>query len=163
MMSMSVPSKKAFSMVTAIITIVFMATLSALIMNVTSKTLQATSIMYQKEQAALLARSYTELAVLYVSGYERTPSKGCVETINSTFGESGNLYTITSTVKYIGNSANNNLPCTNANILGSWNSVNSGFDQTLSVVIDTYVKYKIVDDTNINRDVSFHRRTLQKL
>ncbi|MBD3794903.1 MAG: type II secretion system protein [Epsilonproteobacteria bacterium] len=162
-MMMKTNSKRAFSMVTAIITIVFMATLTALIMNVTSKTLQATSIMYQKEQASLLARSYTELAVLYVSGYERTPNSGCVETINSTFGENGNLYTITSTIKYIGNSANNNLPCTTSNILASWSSVNSGFDQTLSIVIDTYVKYKILDDTNINRDVTFHRRTLQKL
>ncbi len=62
--------RRAFSMVTAIFVIFIMSSITALIMGVTSKTLKATTQQYQKEQASLLARSYTELAMLYVLNYD---------------------------------------------------------------------------------------------
>ena len=58
--------KKAFSMVTAVFVIFIMSSVTMLIMNVTNKTVKATTKQYQKEQAQLLARSYTELAILYI-------------------------------------------------------------------------------------------------
>jgi len=167
-----VKHKKAFSMVTAIFVMFIMASLTALIMNVTGKTVKETTQQYQKEQAMLLARSYTELAILYTIYYDRTSGNNCLETITDHFGEAyPNGYDIDIRIKYIGNStilancrnnieANGDFNLTNTN--ATWTNNSSGFDSTLSLVIDTYIKYRDLDDQN-NRDITFHRRTLQKL
>ena len=173
--------KKAFSMITAIFVIVIMATVSALIMNITGKTIKATTQQYQKEQAQLLARSYTELAILYVIHYDRRAvpvgNGNCLETITDHFGEAGdNGYDIRINIKYLGNDTQLN-GCTKtilangtigtASILAkraSWVDapINGNINNTISLVIDTYITYKDFDDPS-NRDISFHRRTLQKL
>ena len=80
-------TKKAFSMITAIFVIVIMSAVTALIMNVTGKTLKETTQQYQKEQAALLARSYTELAIWQVLNYDRTVTPDCLTTFNRHFGD----------------------------------------------------------------------------
>ena len=167
--------KKAFSMITAIFVIVIMATVTALIMNVTGKTIKATTQQYQKEQAQLLARSYTELAILYILHYDRTAGTGsCLETITDHFGEAGNDgYNITIKIKYIGNDAllvdcNNTIEPNGdfnlSNQTATWidNSSTDGINKTISLIIDTFVTYKDFDDPS-NRDITFHRRTLQKL
>ncbi|MBU1667904.1 type II secretion system GspH family protein [bacterium] len=151
-------SKKAFSMVTAIVTIVIMATLTSLIMSVTGKTMKATTQQYQKEQAALLARSYTELALLYVSGYDRTGGD-CIETITAHFGPAHPYgYDITTNIQYIGKEAAL-VGCGPA--LSRLNG-GSSFDETMSIIVDIYIKYRNLDDP-LNRDITFHRRSLQKL
>jgi len=167
-----VKHKKAFSMVTAIFVIFIMASLTALIMNVTGKTVKATTHQYQKEQVMLLGRSYTELAILYVLYYDRNSGNNCLETINDHFGEAyPNGYDIDIKIKYIGNStilancrnsieSNGDFNLTNTN--ATWTNNSGGFDNTLSLVIDTYIKYRDFDDPN-NRDITFHRRTIQKL
>jgi len=171
-----VKHKKAFSMVTAIFVIVIMATVSSLIMNVTGKTVKETTQLYQKEQAQLLARSYTELAILRVIDTNRTAltPNPCLEEINENFGAKLGFhgYDINVTIKYIGNSnflarCRNNIeangafnPLNNAN--ATWNNNTVGFYNTISLVIDTYISYKDFDDPE-NRDIVFHRRTLQKL
>jgi type II secretory pathway pseudopilin PulG len=151
--------KKAFSMITAIFTIVVMASLTALIMGVTGKTLKATTQQYQKEQAVLLARSYTELAILYVMSYERNSTNRCIQTINSHFGEAYPLgYDITTNIQYIGQQASLIwCPNTIATLNGG-----SGFDSTMSLVIDTYVNYRDFDDP-LDKNITFHRKSLQKL
>jgi cell division protein FtsI/penicillin-binding protein 2 len=162
--------REAFSMVTAIFVIFIMASLTALIMNVTSKTVKLTTQQYQKEQASLLARSYTELAMLYVINYDRVANNNCIEDIDGSFGDTNNLYTIHTHIQYIGNSEL--LPNCGTNITPSWNvSSPVGFDSTLSIVIDVYVRYKDFDDPSalsiteggIDRNITFHRRTVQKL
>lgn len=151
-------SKKAFSMVTAIITIVVMATLTSLIMGVTGKTMKATTQQYQKEQAALLARSYTELALLYVSSYDRTGGD-CMEHITAHFGPAyPNGYDIRINIQYIGKKS----ALTGCNAVIAKLNGGSNFDETMSIIVDTYVKYRDLDDT-LNRDITFHRRSLQKL
>jgi type II secretory pathway pseudopilin PulG len=154
-----VKDKKAFSMITAIFVIVIMATVTALIMNVTGKTIKETTQQYQKEQAQLLARSYTELAILNVLHYDR--SADCLEKITDHFGATGdNGYDVDIRIKYIGqNAALTNCSATNkiASLNGS-----TEFDNTVSMVIDTYITYKDFDDPQ-KRDITFHRRTLQKL
>ena len=159
--------KKAFSMITAIFVIVIMATVSALIMNITGKTIKATSQQYQKEQAQLLARSYTELAILYVMHYDRTVD--CLESITDHFGAIGdNGYDVRINIKYIGNATL--LPnCSktidisgNVGSTATWSDTDVGFNSTISLIIDTYIRYKDFDDPS-NRDITFHRRTLQKL
>lgn len=165
-----VKSKKAFSMVTAIFVIVIMATVTSLVMNVTGKTVKATTMQYQKEQAQLLARSYTELAILYVIHKDRT--NGCIETITDHFGATGNDgYDVRMNISYIGNdtllaNCNNNIESdgtidlTNTN--ATWINDTVGFDKTISMVVDTYITYKDFDDPS-NRDITFHRRTIQKI
>jgi type II secretory pathway pseudopilin PulG len=159
--------KKAFSMVTAIFVIVIMASISAMIMNVTGKTLKATTSQYQKEQATLLARSYTELAILYVLYYDRNSSSDCLETLSDHFGASSPAgYDVNIALHYIGNDVLLNgctktlspIPSTS----GTWAGTIPGFDTTVSLMVDTYISYKDFDDPS-NRDITYHRRTLQKL
>ncbi len=166
--------KKAFSMITAIFVIVIMASITLLIMNVTGKTIKSTTEQYQKEQAQLLARSYTELAILYVLNYDRFAGAGtpCLQTITDHFGAAyPNGYDIEINIKYIGN--NTLIPATCASYLTpAWNASASlsAFDNTVSLIIDTYIKYNVIDHP-LNENAStaddvfytFHRRTLQKL
>lgn len=153
-------------MITAIFVIVIMATVTSLVMNVTGKTVKATTMQYQKEQAQLLARSYTELAILYVIHKDRT--SGCIETISDHFGASGNDgYDIKMNISYIGNSTllancNNNINSSGAIGNSATWTTTGGFNDTISLVIDTYITYKDFDDPQ-HRDITFHRRTLQKL
>lgn len=161
--------KKAFSMVTAVVVIVIMATVTALIMNVTSKTLKETTQQYQKEQAALLARSYTEQAILYAIHYDRQTNGNCINQIDATFGPNDNLYTIRTNIQYLGNS--NQLPTGGCNIIGNnaWTDDGTlGFNSSISLLVDIYVSYKDFDDPSsasgiLDRNVTFHRRTLQKI
>ena len=151
--------KRAFSMVTAIFVIFIMSSITALIMNVTGKTVKSTTLQYQKEQAMLLARSYTELAVLYAIHYNRD-NNSCLEQINGEFGEPNNLYKVTVDIKYIGNSQL--LPNCPKNITPTWSVTNpTGFDSAISLVIDTYISYKDFDDLTHDRNITIHRRTLQ--
>ena len=146
-------------MITAIFVIVIMATVSSLIMNITGKTVKETTQQYQKEQAQLLARSYTELAILNVLHYDR--SSNCLEQITDHFGATGDDgYDINMTIKYIGQSAALNS-CSVGNVIAPLVGITK-FDNTVSMVIDTYIKYKDFDDPE-KRDITFHRRTLQKL
>jgi len=151
--------KKAFSMITAIFTIVVMASLTALIMNITGKTIKATTQQYQKEQAILLARSYTELAILYTMSYERNSTNNCIQDITSHFGPDYPLgYDIVTNIQYIGQLNSLQWCPNNIATLGG----TTGFDNTISLIIDTYVYYRDFDDP-LDRNITFHRRTLQKL
>ncbi len=164
--------KKAFSMVTAIFVIVIMATLSSSIMGLTGKTVKATTHQYQKEQAQLLARSYTELAIFYVIHYDRTTTPDCLETITDHFGATGNNgYDIHINIKYLGNDTLLN-GCSKS-ILADGTVGNSatwtdngvgkgGINSSISLVIDTYIMYKDFDDPS-DRNITFHRRTLQRI
>lgn len=158
----NIKSKKAFSMVTAIFVIIIMASVTSLIMNVTGKTIKETTQQYQKEQAALLARSYTEQALLYTLHYDRATNGDCVNEIHATFGPAANLYTIQTNIQYASNDAQIDL--NNCNNLDRWvDDGTAGFNSTVSLIIDVYVSYKDFDDSNSDRNISFHRRTLQKL
>ncbi len=169
--------KKAFSMVTAIFTIVIMATLTSLIMGITGKTIHETTAQYQKEQASLLARSYTELAILYALHRDRTVS--CVKTIGAKFGEDrvsnyDPSYRVRVNIQYAGNV--NNVPVANCDIIGlasggNWaDNGNVGFNASISLLIDVYVSYKDMShplntnaDTTDDIEKTFHRRTLQRI
>jgi len=172
-----VKHKKAFSMITAIFVIVIMASLTSLIMNVTGKTVKETTQQYQKEQAQLLARSYTELAILNVLYTNRNTS--CLNTFTENFGAEAGFhgYDITVNIKYLGNDtlldgcnqtilANGNIgTASNTLNIATWIDNNSSFgiNSTVSLIIDTYIKYKDFDDDSSDRNITFHRRTLQKL
>jgi hypothetical protein len=126
-----------------------------------------------------LARSYTELAILYAIHYDRRAAPigngNCLETITDHFGVAGNNgYDIRMNIKYLGNATilancNNNIESDGTfNLLtrnATWvddAAVNGGINNTISLIIDTYITYRDFDDPN-SRDITFHRRTLQKL
>jgi len=160
-------TKKAFSMITAIFVIVLMSFITAMIMNVTGKTVKATTLQYQKEQATLLARSYTELAIMYTLYYDRNSTGNCLETVTDHFGAaSPNGYDVEVQLHYIGNSTLLN-GCSRtldpvAGTDGTWTEQVTGFDNTISLMVDTYIHYKDYDDPS-DRNITYHRRTLQKL
>ncbi len=159
--------KKAFSMITAIFVIFIMSSVTMLIMNISGKTVKATTHQYQKEQAELLARSYTELAILYALHYERNATNGCLESISDHFGEmSPNGYDIRINIQYIGKGSEL-ANCSASSVIATLDGA-TGFDKTISLIIDTFVSYKDFDDpsslvANGDRNITFHRRTLQKL
>ena len=153
-------TKKAFSMITAIFVIVLMAFMTSMIMNVTGKTVKATTLQYQKEQATLLARSYTELAIMYALYYDRNSTGDCLETITDHFGAaSPDGYDVEMQLHYVGNTTLLN-GCSKT--IGTWSETTTGFDRTVSLMVDTYITYKDYDDPS-DRNITYHRKTLQKL
>jgi len=163
--------RKAFSMLTAIVVIVLMAGITALVMNLSGKIVTETTSQYRKEQAILLAKSYTEFAILAIQGHDMK-ANGCLNTItgiinstaldttNANGANNGEGYLVTARMQYIGNPAY--LPC----------DINSTSRDT-SVLIDVNVRYKDLDTVgNILSQgglasdapwVNYNRRTLQKL
>jgi len=145
-------------MITAIFVILIMASIGTLVLSLSSKSLKATSAQYQRAQAALYAKSYTEFAVLAVTGHDR--SSDCVEDIGATIGSptTGNGYRVRTHIAYIGpNSEIGN--CSSTRQL----STNVTTKQTpLTLIIDAYVDYKDPDNT-AGPWMTVHRRTVQKI
>ena len=180
--------RNAFSMITAILVILLMATVAMLVMTISGKIVKDTSVQFRKEQAMFLARSYTELAVLAVTNYDRNTSSNCIEDINGvvnalTPGSSpvsgvsstnGGGYDVETRIYYLGN----NLPCSESRKLND--STNSSRSSTLiatdynntsssdsiaGIIVDVYVHYKDPDTSDPENSpwITYHRRTLQKI
>ncbi len=145
--------RNGFSMITAIVVIVIMATVAAFVMNLGGKIVKSTTLQYQHEQAELYAKSYTEFAVMAVTGNDRSATGNCLSTINGTIGN----YTIRTHIAYIGP----------ASVIGNCAgtrqlSTNVTTSTTpLTVIIDAYVDYQDLD--NDNQKYTVHRRTVQKI
>jgi len=152
--------RSGFSLLLAIGVMVIMAGISVLILSLSGKATRSTTVQFQREQAVLLAKSYTEYAVMAVTANERNAT--CLEDINGEIGDAdaGQGYKIKVNLAYLGNG--NGLGdvggCSSTRILS--NSV-STFESPLTVLIDVYVKYK--DPDNPALWVTYHRRTLQKI
>ena len=152
--------RKAFSLLTAIFVIVLMATVAILVLNISGKLVKETTAQYQNEQAALYANSYTEYAILAVTGNDRTVN--CLSTINSSIGTSpatGNGYNIRTHISYIGAAAEVG---TCANTLSS--TVTTA-KTPLTIIVDAYVDYKEPDhhDSANAPWITYHKRTVQKI
>lgn len=176
--------RKAFSIITAVFVIVLMATIAAFVLNLSGKMVQETSTMFRQEQAALLARSYTELAVMAVMNHDRNATNNCIENIDgvvnglipgvtpSGSSTAGSGYDVQTRIYYIGN----DLPCSATRILndnGAYSStrisanvykdaVPTSADALAAIIVDVYVKYKNPDNAS-GPWITFHRRTLQKI
>ena len=93
--------RSAFSMLTAIFVIVIMAMVAMLVMNLSAKSVKATTAQYQRAQATLYAKSYTEFAIMSVTAHSRATN--CVQTINGTIGNiNQGGYAIRTHIAYIG-------------------------------------------------------------
>lgn len=150
-------NRKAFSLLTALIVIVLMATVAMLVMNMTGKMVKETTAQYQREQAALLAKSYTEYAIMAVTSNDRTTN--CLSDIDGTVGANpanGNGYQIRTYIAYIGHNAEVGTCSTVFS-----NSVTEA-NSPLNIIVDVYVEYKEADNTSAPW-VTYHKRTLQKI
>ena len=141
--------RKAFSMLTTIFVIVIMASVGAMVMSLSGKMVESTTTQFQREQSMLLAKSYTEYAIMAVMA-NGDRAKNCLNTINGVF----NPYTITVNISYIGN--NTTLGGTNCNILSSAVITPKS---PLNIIVDAYVSYPHENGQNI----TYHKRTLQKI
>jgi len=147
-------------MVTAIVVIVLMATVAAFVVSLGGKIVKTTTTQYQHEQAELYAKSYTEYAILAVTGNDR--SVNCLQDITGSIGNSpstGDGYRIRTHIAYIVNGSVDVSKCDAVRILS--NGVKD--QQTpLSILVDVYVDFKDPDNTS-GPWLTVHRRTIQKI
>ena len=144
--------RKAFSMVTAIFVIVIMASVAAFIMNISGKMVQETTAQYQREQSVLLAKSYTEYAIMAVTANEHNTTN-CLNDINGTW----NGYNADVKISYIGYGLHANCRTLN-NAVTNENS-------PLNIIVDVSIHYKNTDHPlgASAPDITYHRRSLQKI
>ena len=151
--------RRGFSLITAIIFIVLVASIAALALSFSSFTTKQTSDLFLREQAELLVQSGTEFALLAISGHQINAANGCLNSINSQYPQAGAaaIFDINITINYLGNglaAASNN----NCNILSD--TVVTA-DSNITVIIDTIVSTNT--DNNISTEpIRLHRRTIQK-
>ena len=159
--------RSAFSMLTAIIVIVIMATVAILIMNISGKIVKETTSQFQREQAMLLSKSYTEYAIMAVMSNDRNGTGNCLRDIDGQIKiddssavtvANGNGYRIRVRISYIGSNAEV-ASCAATRVLSN-SIVNT--DTPLNIIVDTYVDYKDPDNTD-RPWVTYHKRTLQKI
>ena len=153
--------REAFSMITAIFVILIMASVAAFVLNLSGKIVKSTTTQYQHEQAELYAKSYTEYAILAVTGHNR--SSGCLEDINGSIGSpsTGNGYQIHTHIAYIVNG--NELTTFTCNDPARILSTNVTEPSTpMSILIDAYVDFKDPDNPS-GPWLTVHRRSIQKI
>jgi hypothetical protein len=144
--------REAFSMLMAIVVIVIMATVAILVMSLSGKLIKETTAQYQREQAALLAKSYTEFAVMSVTANNRATN--CLSTINGTY----NGYSARIQISYIGNSATIGT-CAGTRKL---NEAVATPSTPLTIIVDAYIDYNDLANPGAPNLV-YHRRTVQKI
>ena len=151
-------------MITAIIVVVLISTVATYVLSIASKMTRETTAQFQREQAMLLAKSYTEYAILAVTANDRNATTGnCLENIKGVWGnpDAGEGYKMEVKLLYIGHN-NEVIDCNSNRVLG--NDVVTP-ESPLSIIADVYVRYKEPDhpDTSIAPYITYHKRTLQKI
>lgn len=135
---------------------IIMSAISAMVFNVANKTVKETVTQYRREQAALLAKGYTEFAIMAVMGNDRNAN--CLNEINGTALGSdpsiGDGYSVEVKLSYI---IGANLPAAGCDrVLGSVVTP----ETPLQILVDVYIRYLDTDTTGMR---TYHRRTLQRL
>ena len=145
--------RSGFSMITAIFIIVIMATVGIFVMNLSGKIVKSTTTQYMHEQAELYTKSYTEYAILAVTGNDRSSS--CLQPISTTIDS---YYRVRTHISYIVNGTEiDTSHCDNIRVLSK--DVNRS-DTPLTIIIDAYVDYK---DPDTGKSPTVHRRSVQKI
>ena len=143
--------KKAFSMLTAIFMIVLMSSVALFILSLSGKMVKNTTLQFQREQAVLLSRSYTEYALMAVTANEHNTSH-CLNEITGKYGD----YRIRADISYIGNT-DIHASCTR--VLSNTVVTPSS---PLNVIIDVFIQYPDYDHPD-DLNLTYHQRTLQKI
>jgi hypothetical protein len=169
--------RRAFSMMMAVFVMLVMMGISILVFNLSSRITTATLTQYQKEQAILLAKSYTEYAIM-AAGANNSRSGKCVETIKGDVGNvilgtksegdvnGGQGYRVEVNIGYIGNG----LTCNNKHVLSDDGTIvtqEDGKELSPNIIVDVYVRYRGVNAHKNGKElppwITYHRRTIQKL
>jgi len=148
----SIRMRPAFSMATALLVVILMATVALLTLETAGKMVKETTLRYQREQAVLLARSYTEYAIMAITANDQN-GPHCLRDIQGSFG----AYRIDVNLSYIGRDLDPS--CGRERILA--NDVNTS-RSPLNVIIDVFVHYPDYDHP-ADHLMIFHKRTLQKI
>ncbi|MBT8343427.1 MAG: type II secretion system protein [Sulfurovum sp.] len=144
--------RKAFSMLTAIIVIILMATVAAFIMNLSGKMVKGTMAQFQREQSMLLAKSYTEFAIMAVTANEHNTSN-CLNNISGSYG----IFNVDVNISYIGNT---DLDASCRILSNAVTNIKS----PLNIVVDVFVSYDDLDNpSSPPPKITYHRRSLQKI
>lgn len=184
--------RSGFSMVTAVFLIVIMATVAMLVFNLSGKMTQTTTIQYRNEQAALLAQSYTEYALLQVLKHDRSSTNNCIQTITGVVNNlvpssatpsgvssiNGGGYKVDVAINYLGNA----LPCSsnhilNSNVITTDYNTTGASDAVAAILVDVFVRYKdpsMVEAWSMNNGgtmptaaqipwITYHTRRLLKI
>jgi len=168
--------RNAFSMMVAIFTILMLSIVATYIFYSSSSITKEGEIQYKREQAMLLARSYTEYAVMAIMGNSdrSTPNK-CLTEINAIIGKDANSvdrglgYKIKVVITYIGNAKY----IQNCSRVAAILQDPPNDPDTLSAIIDVYVSYREwANDRLYNGTLTqqqkvpwqtYHRRSIQKI
>lgn len=145
-----IKNRKGFSLITAILTILFIGSLSAYVLNLSGKMTEETISEFKKEQSILYAKSYTEAAIMVAT------ANNCVNSITGVDGD----YTTKVFFTYVGSDINTVAGCGGVNSIGGIVKHNNSKGNT--IILDTYVVYKDKISKN-KRDMTYYRRTVQKL
>ena len=151
--------RKGFSMIMAIFVIVIMSAIGALVLSLSGKSVNATTAQYQRAQALLYAKSYTEYAILAVSAHDRHVNNNCVETIKGTIGNwNKGGYSVWVQISYIGPDSEIGM-CRKARQLSTHVTTKT---TPLTLIVDTYVYYKNINNPSAPK-LTVHQRTVQKI
>ena len=144
--------RRGFSLITAIVFMILVATLGTLALSLSNLSVKQTSDLYLREQAELLAQSATEYALLAISGHDF--SANCLNTINATYTDGTTiLFDINISLYYLGNG----LPSGCSTLTNNLNNIDTN-DSNRTVIIDAFVT-----DHNLSTEpIRIHRRTIQK-
>lgn len=161
-------SRKAFSLLTAIFVIVIMAGVGALVMSLSGKLVKETTTQFQREQAMLLAKSYTEYTIMAVMANDRNGTNSCLHTINSDNvirNESDGGFEVRVNIAYIGNGNGEIDSCETIKPTSVLSNVAVTTKSPLNIIVDVYVKYKDFDHHDPGNEpwITYHKRTLQKI
>lgn len=146
--------RRGFSMITAIVFMILVATLGALAISLSNLSTKQTSDLYLREQAELLAQGATEYALLAISGHDFAITPNCLNTINASYTDGATiLFDISVSLYYLGNG----LPGNCSTLTNDLNNTVTN-DSNRTVIIDTFVT-----DRNLSTEpIRIHRRTIQK-
>jgi len=147
--------RNGFSLITAIIFIVLIATIGALALSLSTQSVKQTGDLYLQAQADLLAQSGTELALLALSAHEISTTNGCINTVLAQYPDNANpMFNIEVSIQYMGRGLPNGSD--KCNLLS--NAVATD-DSNVTLIMDTVVTSVVGVATE---PIRIHRRTLQK-
>jgi len=150
--------RNGFSLITAIIFIVLIATIGALALSLSTQSVKQTGDLYLQAQADLLAQSGTELALLALSTHEINTTNGCINTVLAQYPDNANpMFNIEVSIQYMGRG----LP-DGAGGGGNCDLVSNAVvtdDSNVTLIMDTVVTSVVGVATE---PIRIHRRTLQK-
>jgi len=168
--------RKAFSMMVAIFTMLVLSIVATYIFYSSSSIAKEGEIQYKREQAILLARSYTEYAVMAIMGNsDRSSAAKCLTEIHAIIGKDANSvdvglgYKVKVVITYIGNAKYIQNCSRVAAILPDPPAA----PDSLSAIVDVYVSYRDWSNSKLYNGSAtekqnvpwqtYHRRSIQKI